>query len=49
MIAKRITIFKKRLSKEDAETYARRIASKWECVIVRITPHRIASFDYTKG
>ena len=49
VIAKRVTIFERRLSHEDAEAYARRIANKWECVIVRITPHHIASFDYAKG
>ena len=49
VIPKRIAIFEKRLSREDAETYARRISEKWECVIVRITPARIASFDYSKG
>lgn len=49
VIAKRITIFERRLSHEEAEAYARRIASKWNCVIIRITPTHIASFDYSKG
>jgi hypothetical protein len=49
VIPKRIAIFRKRLSQEDAETYARRISGKWQCVIVRITPSHIASFDYSKG
>ena len=49
VIQKRIGIFEKRLSREDAETYAKRLSSKWQCVIVRITPTHIASFDYSKA
>jgi len=49
VIRKRMAIFQRRLSREDAETYARRLSGKWKCVIVRITPTRIASFDYSKG
>jgi PPOX class probable F420-dependent enzyme len=49
IIPKRIAIFEKRLSREDAETYASRLSNKWKCVIVRITPTRIASFDYSKA
>ncbi len=48
VITKRIAIFERRLSREDAETYARRLSGKWKCVIVRITPVHIASFDYSK-
>jgi len=49
VISKRIAIFERRLSREQAETYARRLSNKWKCVIVRITPVRIASFDYSKA
>jgi uncharacterized pyridoxamine 5'-phosphate oxidase family protein len=49
VISKRIAIFEKRLSRQDAETYATRLSGKWKCVIIRITPTRIASFDYTKA
>jgi len=49
VIPKRIAIFERRLSQEEAETYARRLSSKWQCVIVRITPVHIASFDYSKA
>jgi Pyridoxamine 5'-phosphate oxidase len=49
VIQKRIAIFERRLSRQEAETYARRLASKWQCVILRITPYHIASFDYSKG
>jgi hypothetical protein len=48
VIPKRVAIFGRRLSGEQAETYARRLSNKWECVIVRITPTRIVSFDYSK-
>jgi len=49
VISKRIAIFEKRLSQEDAETYAKRLSGKWKCVIIRITPTRMASFDYSKA
>lgn len=49
VIPKRVAIFERRLSREEGETYARRLSSKWQCVIVRITPKKVASFDYTKG
>lgn len=49
VIGKRMRIFEKRLNNEDARTYATRLSAKWRCVIIRITPTRIASFDYAKG
>lgn len=49
VVRKRIEIFRRRLSQEEAETYASRLAAKWQCVIIRITPVRVASFDYSKG
>ena len=49
VISKRITIFERRLSREEGETYARRLSNKWKCVIIRITPVHIASFDYSKA
>ena len=49
VIPKREAIFERRLSREDDEAYAHRLSSKWPCVIVRITPVHIASFDYAKG
>ena len=42
-------MWERRLSREDAETYAKRLAGKWKCVILRITPTHIASFDYSKA
>ena len=49
IIPKRVAIFERRLSREESETYARRLSGKWKCVIVRITPVHIASFDYSKA
>jgi nitroimidazol reductase NimA-like FMN-containing flavoprotein (pyridoxamine 5'-phosphate oxidase superfamily) len=49
VIPKRVAIFQRRLSREEAETYARRLSAKWKCVIVRITPVHIVSFDYSKA
>lgn len=49
VISKRMAIFQRRLSREEAEIYARRLSGKWRCVIIRITPVRIASFDYSKA
>ncbi len=49
VIPKRVAIFERRLSREEAETYARRLSRKWRCVIIRITPVHIASFDYSKA
>ena len=49
VIQKRTAIFERRLSREEGETYARRLSGKWQCVIIRITPTHIASFDYSKA
>lgn len=49
VVDKRIGIFEKRLSTEEASVYTTRLANKWKCVIVRIKPIRIVSFDYSKG
>jgi nitroimidazol reductase NimA-like FMN-containing flavoprotein (pyridoxamine 5'-phosphate oxidase superfamily) len=48
VITKRISIFERTRSREEAEDYARKLSGKWECVIVRVAPKRIASFDYSK-
>jgi hypothetical protein len=52
IIPQRIAIFQRRpwdTSREDAEEYARKLSDKWRCVIVRVTPTHLASFDYSKG
>lgn len=48
VIEKRIAIFERTRSRQEAEAYARKLSSKWQCVIVRVTPTRIASYDYSK-
>lgn len=48
VITKRISIFERTRSREEAEDYARKLSDKWKCVIVRIIPQHIASFDYSK-
>jgi len=48
VITKRIAIFERTRSREEAEDYARKLSDKWKCVIVRIIPQHIASFDYSK-
>lgn len=51
IIPKRIAIFQRRPwepSREDAEEYARKLSDKWKCVIVRVTPERVVTFDYSK-
>jgi nitroimidazol reductase NimA-like FMN-containing flavoprotein (pyridoxamine 5'-phosphate oxidase superfamily) len=52
VIAKRVAIFQRRPwqpSPEDGEAYARKLAEKWPCAIIRVTPQRIVSFDYAKA
>ncbi len=49
VIRKRLAIFERRLSREEAITYATRLSNKWQCVIIHITPTKIASFDYSKA
>lgn len=46
--AKRVSIFERYIGTH-AETYAQKLAAKWEPVIIQVTPTRIVSFDYTKG
>jgi len=48
VIDKRIEIFKRTRTREEAEDYAKKLSSKWKCVIVRVKPERIVSFDYSK-
>lgn len=51
IIPKRIAIFQRRSwapTREEGEEYAQKLSNKWKCVIIRVTPERIASFDYSK-
>lgn len=45
---KRVSIFERYIGSH-AEEYARKLAAKWEPVIIQVTPTRIVSFDYTKA
>lgn len=47
-VTKRVSIFQRYIGAQ-GETYARKLAEKWEPVIIRVLPTRILSFDYTKG
>ena len=48
VIEKRIKIFEKYMSNQDARNLALDLASQFEPVIIRIKPKRISSYDYAK-
>ncbi len=49
-VTKRVSIFERYIgSTEGAVEAANGLASKWDPVVVHITPTRIISFDYTRG
>jgi nitroimidazol reductase NimA-like FMN-containing flavoprotein (pyridoxamine 5'-phosphate oxidase superfamily) len=48
VIEKRVTIFERDRPHEEAQRYAQRLSNTWKCVIVRVTPTHIVTFDYTK-
>lgn len=49
-VSKRVTIFERYVgSRQGAIDAAEGLASKWEPVVIHITPTRMISFDYTKG
>lgn len=48
VIKKRIAIFERTRSRAEAEDYAKKLSGRWKCVIVRVKPDRIVSFDYSK-
>ena len=47
IIEQRIAIFNRTRSRNIGEAYARKLQAKWDCVIIRVTPERIATFDYS--
>jgi nitroimidazol reductase NimA-like FMN-containing flavoprotein (pyridoxamine 5'-phosphate oxidase superfamily) len=49
VIAKRVTIFAKYRTREEAEALANQLASQFEPIIIRVKPEKIISFDYAKG
>lgn len=48
VVQKRITIFEKYTSPEQARANAEGLCKKWPSVIIRIKPDQIVSFDYSK-
>jgi len=48
VLSKRIAIFERTRSRQEAEEYARKLIDKWNSVIIRVTPVNVASFDYSK-
>jgi hypothetical protein len=47
VLSKRIAIFERTRSREEAKEYARRLIDRWKSVIIRVTPSDVASFDYS--
>ena len=48
VLAERIAIFEKHMSREEARELAHRLASEFAPVIIRIKPERMSSYDYAK-
>jgi nitroimidazol reductase NimA-like FMN-containing flavoprotein (pyridoxamine 5'-phosphate oxidase superfamily) len=48
VVEKRTAVFERTRSHEEAQAYAQTLSNQWRCVIVRVTPTRIVSFDYTE-
>lgn len=48
VLSKRVAIFERTRSREEAETYAHRLIDRWKSVIVRVTPLHVVSYDYSK-
>src|ERR1041385_3627980 len=49
VIAKRTSIFEKYLPTEDAREMASDLSSRFKCVVIRIKPQRMTSYDYSKS
>lgn len=49
VIAKRVAIFEKYRTREEAEALTNQLASHYEPIIIRVKPEQIVSFDYAKG
>lgn len=47
VIAKRVTIFEKYV--DEPEALAKRLASSWTPVIIRVKPQQVTTFDYSQG
>jgi len=48
VLAKRVAIFERYMSSEDARGLATTLASSWAPVIIRVKPTRVSSYDYAK-
>ena len=49
VITKRIALFEKYMSTEDAVGFASSLAETYEPVIIRVKPQQRITFDYSKG
>ncbi len=47
-IQKRVFINEKYVSRQQAESFVRSLGRRWKQVVIRITPQRIVSYDYSK-
>jgi len=48
VIAKRASIFERYMPAEDAQEMAYDLSSRFTCVVIRIKPKRMTSYDYAK-
>ena len=48
VVEQRTAVFERTRSHEEAQAYAEQLSDCWQCVIIRVTPTRIVSFDYTE-
>ena len=48
VIAKRVAIFSRYMSAEDAQNSATNLVNQFDSVVVRIKPRKVISYDYTK-
>ena len=48
VVAKRIDLFEKYMPNENAQQFAKRMASQFAPVIIRVKPKRLSSYDYAK-
>lgn len=49
VIAKRASIFERYMPAEDAQEMASDLSSRFQCVVIRIKPKRMTSYDYSKS
>ena len=48
VVAKRTSIFERYMPAEDAREMASDLANRFNCVVIRIKPKRVTSYDYSK-